>query len=475
MAARRRRRLREVALPIISGLLLSLPVLAATQPQAYVWIEAEEPLSASPGFQTEATGQPGLLSGGRWLRQSLDKGQAANAVPAEGFMLRYAAQVPEAGEYELWARVGFEWARAPLEWRIGGGDWTSVGNDVQTINVMELGEWMEVAWLRLGNATLQAGQTELEIRYREPGGDGRMLMALDCIGLTKGHFVPEGRLKPGETYDSEADREAANTLFKLPPPQPVTRTEVKLSGLWQVARYDDLDMDVDAHTPVQALPSPEEYPLRWMGIDVPRSLWDKPETVFAHRVVYRTRVDIPAEHDGRGFYLHFSGTNWLASVFVNGELAGTHRGVWIPWDLDVSRHIRPGQVNELAIAIKGPYYAVDVGNYGEVKDLDRHRNRPRSRQDWVFWIEPIYPSTKGDGDGVDYGIVNPITLVSVGNAYTEDVFVKSSVARKRLDADVTVRNTADTERTLQVKCEAVYDRTGEVEKTFEPEALVAEA
>lgn len=451
-----------------SFLLLLLSPCHGAEPSIYVWAEAERPAYTNADFETEATGRPGLLSDGKWIRKSLSEGEEKKAVPPEGFLLRYGLRIPEDGQYQLWARVGFEWARAPLEWRIGDGQWTEVSNDAATTNVMELADWMEVAWLQLGTLTLNAGPANLEIRYREPSGSGRMLMALDCIALTKGEFVPEGRLKPGETYDSETDREAANTVFELPAPTSPARTRAQLSGLWQVARYDDLDMDKDAHLPVRAIPSPDEYPLRWMGIRVPLSLWDKEETVFAHRVIYRTQVNVPAAHRGRGFYLHFSGTNWLVSVFVNGKLAGTHRGVWIPWDLDVSEYVEPGKINEIAVAVKGPYYAVDVENYGKTDDLDRTRNRPKDRQDWVFWIAPIYPSTKGDGNGVDYGIVNPVTLVSVGNAYTEDVFVKPSVAKKRIEADVTVRNTTSKERQLQLLCEAVYDENDQVEKTFGP-------
>jgi hypothetical protein len=104
------------------SLLLSLSACLAAEPTVYVWLEAEDSVSASAGFETEAAGPPGLLSAGQWLRQSLDKNQAQGAVPQEGFVLQYDAQIPEAGEYELWARVGFEWARAPLEWRIGNGE-----------------------------------------------------------------------------------------------------------------------------------------------------------------------------------------------------------------------------------------------------------------------------------------------------------------------------------------------------------------
>ncbi len=443
-------------------------VSRAAEPAVYVWVEAEQPAYANAKFEVEAMGRAQLLSGGKWLRRSLDKNAARSAVPKEGFLLRYGFGVPQAGEYEVWARVGFEWVRAPLEWRINNAPWREVSSSEQTTNVMQLAPWVEVAWLKLGTANLRAGPATLEIRYRKPGPDGRMLMALDCFALTLGKFVPEGRLKPGEQYNSPADRKAAQNVFSLPPAKDGNRCKVTLNGLWQVARYDDPDMDVDTYTPVQRIPSPDEYPLRWMAIDVPMSLWNKPETVFAHRVIYRTRINIPASHKGRGFYLHFSGTNWIVSVFVNGKLAGAHRGVWVPWDLDVSQFIEPGKINELAVAIKGPYYAIDVENYGKEKDLDRHRNRPRARLDWVFWVAPIYPSTKGDGNGVDYGIVNPVTLVSAGDVYTEDVFVKTFVEDKRLEAELTLRNTTEKARKVEVVCDAVYEKSGETEKRFGP-------
>ncbi|HIE51462.1 MAG TPA: hypothetical protein EYP85_06855 [Armatimonadetes bacterium] len=448
---------------------------AQAQPAAYVWVEGEGPAAANFEFDVSSFGKPGLLSGGKWLVKTLDQNAAKRETPPEGFLLRYDLRVGEPGEYEVWARLGFEWVRPSLEWRIGQGPWIKVGSDKATTNVMQLGDWAEVAWLYLGKVTLRAGPVRWELRYREPGPDGRMLIGLDCLALTKGHFVPEGRLRPGEQYDRESDREAASQVFELPAPhRPAERTEVKLTGLWQVARYDDPNMDKDPLVPVKRLPTPEEYPLRWMGIEVPKSLWDHPETALAHRVIYRTRVRVPAEHRGRGFYLHFSGTNWLVSVFVNGQLAGTHRGVWIPWDLDISQFVKPGAVNELLVAVKGPYYAIDAAHMKE-KSIQRLRNRPRSKARWVRWIAPIYPSTKGDGNGLDYGLVNPVTLVSVGNAYTEDVFIKPSLAPKRLEVEVTVRNTTGRGRKLQVRCEAVYDGSNRVEKTFGPVEITVPA
>lgn len=444
--------------------LVASSVLYAGAP-AFVWIEAETPASASFEYEAEATGRPQLLSGGKWLRKSLDKGEAAKVAPGS-MALSYEAKVAAAGRYEVWARVGFEWARADVEWRIGEGAWAKVAATVSTANVMELGNWMEVAWLKLGEADLKAGNAKLELRYARPSSDSRLLIALDCLALVQGRFVPEGRLKPGETYDGADDQTAARHVFKLPAPKDTARGEIALTGVWQVARYDDPNMDDKPYEPVKALPSPKEYPLRWMGIRVPQSLWDKPETTFAHRTLYRCRVDVPKGLAGRSFLLHFSGTNWIVSVFANGKLMGAHKGVLVPWDLDITKGIEPGKVNEIAVAVKSSWYAMDPGPRKET--IQRARNTPRTHLRWRRFVAPIYPSAKGEGQGTDFGLVNPVTLIAAGPAYVADAFVRTSVAKKRLDADLELVNTTDEARTLRIECQAVCEKTGKVERTFGP-------
>ncbi|MHC4401644.1 MAG: glycosyl hydrolase 2 galactose-binding domain-containing protein [Planctomycetota bacterium] len=442
----------------------------ASQPKAFVWIEAEQHDACNfPYFETNDMGKPRLLSGGKWLMKGMDQAEIKKIVPDEGIRLKYAAEVPKRGTYDVWARVGFFGARASFRWRVGGGEWSEAPKTMPTTNLMEMGFFCEASWAHLGQRDLDAGQTSLELLYPKAAGENeRMLVALDCLALVEGRFVPEGPFKPGETYDDEIDRRAGEHVFRLPNPDPESRVDVELSGLWQVARYDDPNMDRDTYLPVRKLPSSDEYPLRWMGFEVPGSPWGVEPLVFGHRLIYRTQVEVPEAHRGRGFALHFSGTNWIASVFVNGQLAGTHRGVWVPWDLDVSNFIEPGRINEIAVAVKGAYYALDAKSIGEGQTLETLKNRPLSRKEWTRWVAPIYPSVKGDGDGYLYGIVNPVTLASVGSAYTDDVFVKPSVEKKRLDCEVTVRNPGSRGRTLEVVCEAVYDRDDTVEKSFGP-------
>ena len=73
-------------------------------------------------------------------------------------------------------------------------------------------------------------------------------------------------------------------------------------------------------------------------------------------------------------------------------------------------------------------------------DLNSRRDLPAGADQLknTFWIAPIYPSTKGDGNGIQYGLVNPVRLVAAGPAYTEDVFIKPSVRNKELVAGTTL-------------------------------------
>jgi len=440
---------------------------AWAEPKVFVWVEGETPAKSDFEVKTGG-GKAGLVSGDKMLLNTLpNKASIQAQVPDGGWNLQYRLDAPEAGRYEVWVRVAFEGARAAFRWRLNDAEWQLVPSDKLSTNVMEMGNWFELGWLHLGDADLEAGPALLDLTYRKEDQGDRMLVGIDCVALTKGHFVPEGRLKPGERYDGDADRQAAAHVFEFPEPGPAAeRRELKLNGTWQIARYDDPDMAKDRFEPVKAIPTPDEYPLRWMAMDVPSSLWNKAEMVFGHRLFYRTRINVPAGYKGRGFKLHFAGTNYLVSVFVNGKLAGTHRGVWIPWDLDVSGLLEPGSVNELVVGVKDHYYLLDNKNY-KGQNINTYRNIPHGHNaKTIYWLGPIYPSTKGDGDGTESGIVNPVTLVAVGDAYTEDVFVKTSVEKKTLEAELTLRNTGGRDRTFQVVCEAVNDRSNEVEKRF---------
>lgn len=454
---------------------LLLALSCALGEPAYVWIEGEKHEKAN--FEPKVRDGQTLFSAKEWITHMLNPREAQKRTPAEGFQLAYSFDVPSAGQYDFWARIGYEWVRTPFEWRVDGGDWQKVSLDVVTTSLMEVGFWCEVAWTKGGAAELSRGRHELEMRWMKPEPKKRLLIGLDCLAFVKGDFVPEGALKPGQQYEAEIDRQAAAHVFGLTgdlPDSSAERAEIPLSGLWQVARYDDPDMDQGTFEPIKSLPSETDHPLRWMGLEVPGDSRKREELRQGHRLLYRCKVQVPAGLKGRGFHLHFSGTNWIASVFVNGQYAGARQSVLVPWDIDVTKLVKPGEVNTIVVGIKSPWYAADAKARGK-KSVDEMRNVPISHCRYTTWLAAIYPSSKGEGNGVWTGIVNPVTLVATGAVKTTDIYVRTSVVKKRLDADVTVLNATDRDADISIKCEAIHERTREVEKTFGPTTMAVPA
>jgi len=436
----------------------------------FIWIEAETPAARNFEFRID-TRKAAIYSDGKCFFHAV-KGAALEKLPTEGLLLRYDFDVPVAGTYRLWTRIGMEWVRADMDWRIDDRPWRTFAHTELTTNLMQVSVWNELAWGDCGTVKIDRGAHALNIRFRTPNRD-KILFALDCFAFTDPGFIPEGRLKPGETYDAEADRTAAKHVYRFPEERTArgsgVRTELPLHGPWQLARYDDLNMDDGPLEPVKALP--QDYPFRWMGVSVPGDVWkQRPELYFGHRLVYRTRIDVPARFKGRSFFLHFAGTCYVAGVFVNGRYCGGRRSVLVPWDCDITRAVSPGRENVLQVVIKSAFYCYDPGKKqdGAAGSIHERRNLPHTHWRYGRWADAVYPSSKGEGSGMQVGIVNPCTLVVAGAARVADVFVRTSVAKRRLDATVEVANPGREAITAEVVCAAVHDRSNEIEKAFPP-------
>jgi len=451
-------------------------VACAAKPD-YVWLEAENPQTKNFDFDIQTGSQPQILSAGRWLHKILPAEQFKTEAPADGWHLEYRFNVKQPGLYEFWARLGYEKLRAPLDWRIDAGSWNRLNPDTPTTNLNEVWDgWNEIAWVKAGLANLTVGNHKLTLRWTGPApGNKRVMLGLDCLTFVrgKGNFHPEGKLRPGQQYDDQIDKKAREQIFRIPADSAKSfpeRVELSLAGPWQAARWDDDNMDSAPYQPVNKIPQPSEYPLRWLGIDVPSNAFAaRKELNMGHRLFYRTRVQIPENLAGRAVKLHFSGTNWLVGVFVNGKFVTGHTSVLVPWDVDITKFVRFGRVNTFTLSVKSGWYAIDLTARKVRKNsLNDVRNTPVGSLRNMMFVDAIYPSSKGEGSGSQVGIVYPVKLVVMGPAYTSDVFIRTSVAEKRLTEDVEITNPTDKDITLQVVSEAVYERTGKAEKVFGP-------
>lgn len=441
---------------------LAMTVAVAAQP-AYVWREAETADEANFELKTSG-GPPEVVSEGKLLVGSLTDQEVAEGKIGAGRQLVYNLKVAQAGSYHLWIRLGLEFVRAPLNWRIDQGEWKTISPQDLTTNLIALGTWYEIGWYDCGALDLTAGAHVLELLADKPNGK-RFILALDVIALVQGNWQPDGPLKPGEEPDGDLDRQAAQQVFQFPASEDTSRQALSLKGVWQIARFDDPDMDQGTYEPVREVPAA----LHWRGIQVPSDLKASPLHHLAHRVWYRTRVQVPASLAGRSFSLHFGGTNWIASVLVNGQFVGWHKSTRIPWACDITSALKPGQINEIWIGIKDSWYAIDA-QYHKVT-LDERRNLPMADQSFLKWtrfVAPLYPSTKGDTDGTLFGITDPVSLVSTGPVYVENVFVQTGVASKQITAQVRLRNSTDRAVEAAIRAEAVLEGSGQVEKALPP-------
>jgi hypothetical protein len=206
-----------------------------------------------------------------------------------------------------------------------------------------------------------ADGAETEVVVKSPE---KILYVSDCICLTPGPFRPNGRFKPGEDWQTESDRKAAQTVFTAPSGRRnEQRIETSLAGTWQVCRYDEQEV-VDRTGPTTTLP--DAASARWMSIAVPGNKFEvKPELRLCHRMVYRTRVRLPEELAGRSFFLRFPSLSLIAAVHVNGRFCGWTKAPFAQWDCDVTRAVRPGQVNEICVVVKDSYYALSEKKSGK--------------------------------------------------------------------------------------------------------------
>ena len=385
-----------------------------------------------------------------------------------GIELSYNLNVTQEGIYRFWIRLGYEFVRAPLMWRLDNGEWHEISPSDLTQNLIELSAWCEAGWLSPSEVKLTSGSHTLDLKADRPGTDGRFLLGIDAIAFVQGDWTPEDKLKPDEEPNSDIDLQAKDHVFPFPDLQLYGRIEVSLNGLWQICRQDDPNMDQSPYEPLTDVPKNP----RWRGINVPSNIRSIPALDMAHQVWYRCRVYLPYM-DNRSYFLDFGGTSWIASVVVNGKFIGSNKSTRIPWKLDVTSAIKLGQVNEIMVGIKDVWYAIDYKYHNTT--LNKMRNMPVESFQWTRFVAPVYPSTKGDADGTECGITDPVSLFITGAVYVSDVFVQTKVSQKKIIAEYTLTNVTQSSVEAMISAEAIFDGNGKSEKSFEPKKVLIPA
>jgi 6-phosphogluconolactonase/glucosamine-6-phosphate isomerase/deaminase len=142
---------------------------------------------------------------------------------------------------------------------------------------------------------------------------------------------------------------------------------IDLTGWWQF-KFDEKDegesLKWHANPPQECLTV--NLPSCWNQV-FPKH-YDYDGTAWYFRQVY-----LPAQELDERASLRFEGVNYRCTVYVNGKEVGEHEGGFTPFIFDITRVIRPDQLNSFAVRVNGehdewtlPPRGVDWFNYNGI-------------------------------------------------------------------------------------------------------------
>lgn len=182
---------------------------------------------------------------------------------------------------------------------------------------------------------------------------------------------------------------------EYPRPNLVRENWLCLNGAWQF-EFDDEQIGivqswfVDPAPLKQTITVPYAYQTPASGINVQEH----------HPVVWYAReFTVPEEWMGGDLLLHFGAVDYEATVWVNGHLAGQHRGGYVPFALEISSLVQPG-TNQLVVRV------VDDAL------IDQPRGKQSARKEpFACWYTPVT------------GIWQTVWLEPVSRTHVSDLYV----------------------------------------------------
>jgi beta-galactosidase/beta-glucuronidase len=135
-----------------------------------------------------------------------------------------------------------------------------------------------------------------------------------------------------------------NVLPEYPRPQLTRERWQNLNGMWSfVIRPVDAELP-EAFPGSILVPFPVESALSGVGRSVgeKKMLW------------YRRLFDVPDSWSGNRILLNFGAVDWETTVYINGKEAGSHRGGYTAFSIDITNYVGADGPNELVVSVWDP-------------------------------------------------------------------------------------------------------------------------
>jgi beta-galactosidase/beta-glucuronidase len=169
-----------------------------------------------------------------------------------------------------------------------------------------------------------------------------------------------------------------NAHPEYPRPQMVRPDWLNLNGLWDVAITSKDAKRATFQTQI-LVPFPIESALSGVMRPVSEN----------ERIWYRRNFEVPMKWLGRRVLLHFGAVDFEATVWVNGQEIGQHRGGYDAFSFDITDALKQYGANELLVTAWDP---TDAGTQPRGKQVRKPNSiwyTPTSGIWQTVWLEPV--------------------------------------------------------------------------------------
>lgn len=102
---------------------------------------------------------------------------------------------------------------------------------------------------------------------------------------------------------------------------------------------------------------------------------------------YKREFEVPENFSGKRIFLNFGAVDYLAKVWINGEAAGTHKGGYTPFKIEITRFLKKDK-NVIVVKVEDKYDCVQPrGKQYWKKKPDRCWYTPSSGIWQTVWLE----------------------------------------------------------------------------------------
>lgn len=176
---------------------------------------------------------------------------------------------------------------------------------------------------------------------------------------------------------------------------------------------------------------------------------------------YRQWIELPVGVEGKNMTLTFDAVSKVAEIYINGELAGSHIGMYGEIQVDGSKLLKPGK-NLVVVKVtrKADGSASESGSaaidffYSSVRESEKEDGKVAVKSNI---LKDIAHGFYGDEPA---GIWQPVKLTITNPVKVEDVFIKPTLEGATFD--LTVKNHSGKKNQFDLYTDIVDKETGSV-------------